>query len=73
MRIGEMVRMAAGPFVGMYATIVKSLGHRLVLAVVCGDSEVLLEIDADWVIAGTPCRRSISRIPAPTRSKQRIG
>jgi hypothetical protein len=73
MDIGETVRMTEGPFRGIYGTIVSSSRRRVVLAVVLGSPEVLVEIERDSIVAATPRRRSASRIENPKPSQRRTG
>jgi hypothetical protein len=54
MSIGETVLVTEGPFLGVYGTIIGSLRHRVVVAVVCGSREVQVEMARDWTIATPP-------------------
>jgi hypothetical protein len=72
MRVGEKVCMTEGPFFGMYGTIVISLRGRVVLAIVLGSREVLIEIESSWFSAA-PRRPSISRIENPKLSRRKAG
>jgi len=72
MRVGEKVCMAEGPFFGMYGTIVSSLRGRVVLAVLLGSREVLVEIERGWISAA-PRRPLISRIENPKLGRRKTG
>jgi KOW motif len=65
MKIGDLVRMTEGPFLGMQGTIVSSNRRRVVLAVALGSREVQLEIDADSIGTPFPLRGSTARIEPP--------
>jgi transcription antitermination factor NusG len=68
MRIGEKVRVAEGPFLGMYGAIISSLRRRVVVAVALESREVEVEIERDWIVGTTPLRRGTSHIENPKRA-----
>ncbi len=73
MKIGDLVRMTEGPFLGMHGKFVTSHGRRVVLAVVLGSREVQLEVDADSIAATFPFRGSTARIePSALKPAHRL-
>jgi hypothetical protein len=73
MRIGDMVRMTGGPFVGMHGTVVRPVGRRVILALVLGNRQVQIGVEREWTIAATARRRPASRSENPKPSQRRAG
>jgi hypothetical protein len=74
MGIGETVRIAEGPFQGMYGRIVSTIRRRVVLTVVFGSREFHVEMDRDWTIAAAaPHRQPISHIERSNLSQRLAG
>ena len=73
MRIGATIRVAGGPFCGLYGTVVRSSARRTVLAVVFENREVEIEIDQTWAVTATPRRRSTTRTENPDVGQRRTG
>ncbi len=73
MRIRERVCVTQGPFLGMHGTIVSLQRHRIVLAIILGNSEVQIEIERDWIGVTRPRRRSTPGIETSNLTQRAAG
>ena len=70
--LGDLVRIIRGPFAGLFGSAVAFSGSRAKIVVTIHGRKLALEIEADWVDASPPRRRSVSSVEEP-RVQHRSG
>ena len=66
LRIGNIVRITEGPFVGLLGRFAGTAGDQRVSVVVeLRSCELAIELDLNWIAAAPTERKPISRIEAP--------
>ena len=73
MQVGDIVKIKEGPLVGSLARLVRIVERRALIVVELPGRQINVEIDADWIVAAVPERKSASGVEAPAPSRQRHG
>jgi len=73
MQVGDIVKITEGPLVGSVARFVRMVERRALIILELPDRRINVELDADWIVASAPERKSASGVEAPAPNRQRHG
>jgi hypothetical protein len=62
--IGDIVKITEGPFAGRLARLASTARQRVLIEVEVQGRELTIEMDADWIVATAPERKSVGGIEA---------